>query len=91
MKIDTDVCSATIFLKQKEHRWQQMLAQGQSSSQEKKKKKIYSIYTYVYTRDTPKKKYFRSGWTKIHQKNRNSKKRLIILISDNEEFTLKKH
>ena len=35
-KTGTDVSSATIFLKQKEKDWQQMLAQGQSSSQEKK-------------------------------------------------------
>ena len=31
-KIGTDVSSGTIFLKQKEEDWQQMLAQGQSSS-----------------------------------------------------------
>ena len=32
-KIGTDLSSVTIFLKQKEEDWQQMLAQGQSSSQ----------------------------------------------------------
>ena len=35
-KTDTNVSSGTIFLKQKEEDWQQMLAQGQSSSQKKK-------------------------------------------------------
>ena len=30
-RIETDVNSGTIFLKQKEEHWQQMLAQGQSS------------------------------------------------------------
>ena len=33
-RIGTDVNSATIFLKQEEEDWQQMLAQGQSSSKE---------------------------------------------------------
>ena len=32
IKIGTDVSSLSIFLKQKEEDWQQMLAQGQSSS-----------------------------------------------------------
>ena len=34
-----DVSSATIFPKQKEEDWQQMLAQGQSSSQKRQKSK----------------------------------------------------
>ena len=36
----TDVSSATIFLKQKEEDWQQMVAQGQSSSQTTKINKL---------------------------------------------------
>ena len=36
-KISTDVSSGTIFLKQKEEGWQQMLAQGQFSSPNKRK------------------------------------------------------
>ena len=36
MKIGTDVSSMAIFVKQKEEDWQQMLAQGQSSSHTKK-------------------------------------------------------
>ncbi|MPX07482.1 hypothetical protein C0133_08905, partial [Moraxella catarrhalis] len=35
----TDVSSGPIFLKQKEEDWQQMLAQGQSSSPKKKERK----------------------------------------------------
>ena len=35
-KIGTDVSSVTIFLKQKEEDWQQMLVQGQPSSHQKK-------------------------------------------------------
>ena len=35
-KIATDVNSVTIYLKEKEEDWQQMLAQGQSSSTKKK-------------------------------------------------------
>ena len=35
--IGTDVSSGRIFLKQKEEDWQQMLAQGKSSSAKKKK------------------------------------------------------
>ena len=35
-RIATDVSSATIFLKQKEEDWQQMLVQSESSSLEKK-------------------------------------------------------
>ena len=35
-KRGTDVSSVTLFLKQKEEDWQQISAQGQSSSQEKK-------------------------------------------------------
>ena len=37
-KIGTDISSVMIFLKQKEEDWQQMLAQGQSSSHTKKGK-----------------------------------------------------
>ena len=36
-KIATEVRSATVFLKQKEEDWQQMLAQGESSSPKKEK------------------------------------------------------
>ena len=36
--IGADISSATIFLKQKQEDWQQMLAQGQSSSPKKTKK-----------------------------------------------------
>ena len=35
-----DVSSATIFLKQKEEDWQQMLAQSQSASPKEKKKEV---------------------------------------------------
>ena len=38
MKTGTDDSSGTIFLKQKEEDWQQMLAQGQSSSQKQNQK-----------------------------------------------------
>ena len=38
-KIGTDVSSGAIFLKQTEKNWQQMLAQGESSSPKKKRKK----------------------------------------------------
>ena len=38
-KTGTDVSSGIIFLKQKEEDWQQMLAQGQSSSGKKKTRK----------------------------------------------------
>ena len=39
-KIGTDVSSVTVFLKQKEEDWQQMLAQGQSSSHTQKKPEV---------------------------------------------------
>ena len=42
-EIGTDVSSATVFLKQKEDDWQQMLAQGQSSSHTQKE----NINTYL--------------------------------------------
>ena len=38
-RIGRDVSSAAIFLKQKEEDWQQMLAQGQSSSPKNKERK----------------------------------------------------
>ena len=38
-KIDRDVSSVSVFLKEKEEDWQQMLAQGQPSSKKKKTRK----------------------------------------------------
>ena len=43
-KIGTDVSSVTIFLKQKEEDWHQMLAQGQSSSHTHTQIIIATIY-----------------------------------------------
>ena len=49
-----DVSSVTIFLKQKEEDWQQMVAQGQSSSPKKKNKQKNILEKNIMTKgDTP--------------------------------------
>ena len=60
-KIGTDVSSERIFLKQKEEDWQQMFAQGESSSEKKKsqeRKKVFHCYFSEISRDVFNPLYF---------------------------------